>query len=363
MASIIENEVNQEEYRAKVARVIYNRLAKDMKLAARLDRHLRREPEDEHHHSRRTGKAGRRTTPTATRACHRGRSPRRARPRCRRRRSPRRASGCTSSPSTSTPARRSSPTPTAEYEQDRRRVPGRCQANPGSVQLTGARRCAVLGSPIGHSLSPRLHRAAYAAWVWTGRTSGSRSPPPDSPISWPAGPRWRGLSLTMPLKEAVLGLGEVDPVARLAGRGNTLILGGAAPGLQHRRGRAGLGGPPGDARPGCAGHHPRLRGHGPFGAGRRAEPAGHRDGHRPRPNPGQGRDPGRPRHRAGPADARSSPGDRRPPPADLVVSTPPRARPTRWPTQLAASAPWSSTSSTPPGLPRWPRPRRGPAGR
>ena len=33
VASIIEKEVNQDEYRAKVARVIYNRLAKDMKLA------------------------------------------------------------------------------------------------------------------------------------------------------------------------------------------------------------------------------------------------------------------------------------------------------------------------------------------
>jgi UPF0755 protein len=32
VASIIEKEVNREEYRAKVARVIYNRLAKDMKL-------------------------------------------------------------------------------------------------------------------------------------------------------------------------------------------------------------------------------------------------------------------------------------------------------------------------------------------
>jgi UPF0755 protein len=32
IASIIEKEVNREEYRAKVARVIYNRLAKDMKL-------------------------------------------------------------------------------------------------------------------------------------------------------------------------------------------------------------------------------------------------------------------------------------------------------------------------------------------
>ena len=29
--------------------------------------------------------------------------------------------------------------------------------------MTGRRRAAVLGSPIGHSLSPVLHRAAYAA--------------------------------------------------------------------------------------------------------------------------------------------------------------------------------------------------------
>jgi shikimate dehydrogenase len=35
---------------------------------------------------------------------------------------------------------------------------------------------------------------------------------------------WRGLSLTMPLKVAVLELGEVDQLAQLAGAGNTLIL-------------------------------------------------------------------------------------------------------------------------------------------
>ena len=29
--------------------------------------------------------------------------------------------------------------------------------------LTGRRRCAVLGSPVAHSLSPVLHRAAYRA--------------------------------------------------------------------------------------------------------------------------------------------------------------------------------------------------------
>lgn len=86
-------------------------------------------------------------------------------------------------------------------------------------------RCAVLGSPIGHSLSPTLHRAAYAAlgldWAYDRFEVTA-----DGLAGFVAGldASWRGLSLTMPLKEAVLELGEVDPVARRAGAGNTLIL-------------------------------------------------------------------------------------------------------------------------------------------
>lgn len=90
------------------------------------------------------------------------------------------------------------------------------------------RRCAVLGSPIDHSLSPLLHRAAYAAlgldWTYDRVDVAA-----DELADFVAGldETWRGLSLTMPLKEAVLGLGEVDPVARRAGAGNTLILDGS----------------------------------------------------------------------------------------------------------------------------------------
>ena len=90
-------------------------------------------------------------------------------------------------------------------------------------------RCAVLGSPIAHSLSPTLHRAAYAAlgldWTYD-RFEVTADQLPD----FVAGldPSWRGLSLTMPLKEAVLSLGEVDPVAQRAGAGNTLILDGSS---------------------------------------------------------------------------------------------------------------------------------------
>lgn len=89
------------------------------------------------------------------------------------------------------------------------------------------RRCAVVGKPIAHSLSPLLHRAAYAAlgldWIYE-RFEVSA----DDLADFVAGldSSWRGLSLTMPLKEAVLQLGEVDPVARRAGAGNTLILDG-----------------------------------------------------------------------------------------------------------------------------------------
>jgi shikimate dehydrogenase len=83
----------------------------------------------------------------------------------------------------------------------------------------------VLGSPIAHSLSPALHRAAYARlgldWDYERHEVVA-----DELADFVAGcgPQWRGLSLTMPLKEAVLALGAVDEVARLAGAGNTLVF-------------------------------------------------------------------------------------------------------------------------------------------
>jgi shikimate dehydrogenase len=87
------------------------------------------------------------------------------------------------------------------------------------------RRCAVLGSPIEHSLSPALHAAAYASlglkWSYE-RVEVDRKQ--LGPFVDSLDASWRGLSLTMPLKEAVLELGEVNELARLAGGGNTLIL-------------------------------------------------------------------------------------------------------------------------------------------
>jgi shikimate dehydrogenase len=93
--------------------------------------------------------------------------------------------------------------------------------------LGGVRRCAVLGSPIEHSLSPVLHRAAYGhlGLNWTyDRVEVDEHRLAAFVCGLDAS--WRGLSLTMPLKVAVLGLGQVDELAKLAGAGNTLVLEG-----------------------------------------------------------------------------------------------------------------------------------------
>ena len=90
------------------------------------------------------------------------------------------------------------------------------------------RRCAVLGRPIAHSLSPALHRAGYRAcgldWSYEAYDVGPAELPgfvADLDGSW------RGLSLTMPLKRAVLPLlDELDERARQAGAVNTVLLDG-----------------------------------------------------------------------------------------------------------------------------------------
>jgi shikimate dehydrogenase len=87
-------------------------------------------------------------------------------------------------------------------------------------------RAAVLGSPVAHSLSPLLHRTAYAAtglddWAYDAhevRAGGLA----DFLVG--LGPQWRGLSLTMPLKEESLLLAtERTPLALQVGAGNTLV--------------------------------------------------------------------------------------------------------------------------------------------
>lgn len=74
--------------------------------------------------------------------------------------------------------------------------------------MTSKRRAAVLGSPIAHSLSPVLHRAAYAE-LGLSNWSYDRFEVDEGALPGyleKLGAAWAGLSLTMPLKRAVIPL-------------------------------------------------------------------------------------------------------------------------------------------------------------
>ncbi|MFE4951398.1 shikimate dehydrogenase [Leifsonia sp. NPDC056665] len=93
---------------------------------------------------------------------------------------------------------------------------------------TASRRLAVLGSPIGHSKSPALHRAAYAAlgldWSYDQLDVSEAG---LSAFLDGLDEEWRGLSLTMPLKQSVIPLlTETDRVAEQTGVANTVLLDG-----------------------------------------------------------------------------------------------------------------------------------------
>jgi len=90
-------------------------------------------------------------------------------------------------------------------------------------------RAAVLGSPIAHSLSPPLHNAAYrelglAGWAYEAIDCDEARLPG---LLASLGPEWVGLSLTMPLKRAILPLlDRADPLVGLVGGANTVLLAG-----------------------------------------------------------------------------------------------------------------------------------------
>jgi len=97
---------------------------------------------------------------------------------------------------------------------------------PASAPEYSRTRLAVLGSPIAHSLSPVIHRAAYATlgfrWEYDPiEVSGESLPSFLASLD----SRWRGLSLTMPLKRDVVPLLDwADPLVGLVGGANTVVI-------------------------------------------------------------------------------------------------------------------------------------------
>ncbi|MCI1833500.1 MAG: shikimate dehydrogenase [Bifidobacterium tibiigranuli] len=94
-------------------------------------------------------------------------------------------------------------------------------------QSAPKRRCAVLGKPIAHSLSPVLHNAAYRAlnldgWEYSREEVGEEE---FEGFLTSLDGTWAGLSLTMPLKKTVMAYGTPqDQWSRELGLANTAVF-------------------------------------------------------------------------------------------------------------------------------------------
>jgi shikimate dehydrogenase len=92
----------------------------------------------------------------------------------------------------------------------------------------------VIGHPIGHSLSPRMHNAAFASektsrdgldWVYV--PMDVRPERLAAAVGGLAAIGFTGFNVTMPHKEAILPfMDELDETARLAGAVNTVVVDG-----------------------------------------------------------------------------------------------------------------------------------------
>ena len=87
-------------------------------------------------------------------------------------------------------------------------------------------RLCVIGDPVGHSLSPLLHRQMLARAGLTGSYE-TVTVTPDTLPEFLAAARagaWDGCNVTMPLKQAILPLlDELDPAAAACGADGLII--------------------------------------------------------------------------------------------------------------------------------------------
>src|SRR5262249_35065438 len=104
------------------------------------------------------------------------------------------------------------------------RPPSRSASGTTGAVADPARRAAVLGRPIAHSLSPALHTAAYTALGLTWSYEAIECGTEELAGVRAARAGWAGFSCTMPLKRAALEIAdEVRPLAAAVGAANTLL--------------------------------------------------------------------------------------------------------------------------------------------
>ncbi len=93
-------------------------------------------------------------------------------------------------------------------------------------------RCAFIGHPAEHTLSPAMHRAAYKALNLNWKYDFFDVLPDELEVvlnTFFKDPIWRGFSVSMPHKEALLNYGEASPLVQTLGVANTLIVGSDGP--------------------------------------------------------------------------------------------------------------------------------------
>lgn len=113
-----------------------------------------------------------------------------------------------------------------------------------TLSTSNPQRLAVFGSPIAHSKSPTLHRIAYGRlglpWEYEARRVEASE---LADVIGELGDEWRGLSLTMPLKQQAFALcDELDTVATATGAVNTIRFDRSADGVTLRGFNTDVGG-------------------------------------------------------------------------------------------------------------------------
>ncbi len=92
--------------------------------------------------------------------------------------------------------------------------------------MTSPTIAAIIGYPLGHSMSPPMHNAGFAAFALGVRYEAWPIPIEELPatVERLRGPNVLGISVTVPYKQAVMPLlDEIDPAADAIGAVNTLV--------------------------------------------------------------------------------------------------------------------------------------------